>query len=250
MFSQVVKAALLTAGLVAGQGIADPELTGTWSSKSNSVFTGPGFYDPVKENLIEPQHTGISYSFTNDGFYEVAYYRAIANPVDPSCPQGIMQWQHGKFEKLPNGSLTLDPFEVDGRQLLSDPCHQDHAVLTRFIQPQLFKSYYTENDDYHQIQRLNLFEFDGAPLMPLYLANKSPQMLPTSTLNPTNTPTGGAKATSGSKMKRSLGGAHMNLQQPLNHNVVRKRKSTDNLDFWWWVGVGMTGVGGVLFFCV
>jgi hypothetical protein len=33
----------------------------------------------VNEKLIEPKHTGISYSFTADGFYESAYYRAIAN---------------------------------------------------------------------------------------------------------------------------------------------------------------------------
>lgn len=38
------------------------ELVGTWSSKSNTVFTGPGFYDPVSELLIEPDLPGISYS--------------------------------------------------------------------------------------------------------------------------------------------------------------------------------------------
>ena len=40
---------------------ADPnmeELEGTWSSKSNTVFTGPGFYDPVEELLIEPDLPG------------------------------------------------------------------------------------------------------------------------------------------------------------------------------------------------
>ena len=29
--------------------------------------------------MFEPQHTGISYSFTADGFYEEAHYRAISN---------------------------------------------------------------------------------------------------------------------------------------------------------------------------
>ncbi|KAI9877807.1 MAG: Reversal of tor2 lethality [Pleopsidium flavum] len=57
----------------------DPRLTGTWSTKSNKVFTGPGFYDPVKEKMIEPALTGISYSFTDDGHFEEAYYRAISN---------------------------------------------------------------------------------------------------------------------------------------------------------------------------
>ena len=40
-----------------------------------------GFYDPVNEKMFEPSHTGFSYSFTADGFYEEAYYRAISNRV-------------------------------------------------------------------------------------------------------------------------------------------------------------------------
>jgi hypothetical protein len=46
-------------------------------SGANSAVQG--FYDPVGERLIEPKHTGISYSFTSDGFFESAHYRAIAN---------------------------------------------------------------------------------------------------------------------------------------------------------------------------
>jgi hypothetical protein len=38
-----------------------------------------GFYDPVNEKFTEPKHTGISYSFTADGFFESSYYRAVAN---------------------------------------------------------------------------------------------------------------------------------------------------------------------------
>lgn len=38
-----------------------------------------GFFDPVSDTLIEPSLTGISYSFTGDGHYEEAYYRAISN---------------------------------------------------------------------------------------------------------------------------------------------------------------------------
>ena len=87
---------LLGAGLVAAQSAAPPELVGTWASKSNKTLTGPvrrgggrtssgtcsprqGFYDPIHDRLIEPSHTGIAYSFSDDGHYEAAYYRAIAN---------------------------------------------------------------------------------------------------------------------------------------------------------------------------
>ena len=92
----------------------DPQLTGTWTTKSRSVITGPvsaalflamldvhprfstrvaihtrteqdlrkqGFYDPVNERIFEPALTGFSYSFTDDGHYEEAYYRAISNRV-------------------------------------------------------------------------------------------------------------------------------------------------------------------------
>jgi hypothetical protein len=82
--------------------------------------------------LIEPSRPGISYSFTYDGFYEEAYYRAISNPSDPSCPGGIMQWQHGSYVIGSDGSLTMTPIAVDGRQLLSTPCSSTHALYTRY----------------------------------------------------------------------------------------------------------------------
>lgn len=64
--------------------LVDGALVGTWSTKSKAVFTGPGFYNPVTDRLIEPNHPGISYSFTEDGHYEEAYYRAISNREFPT----------------------------------------------------------------------------------------------------------------------------------------------------------------------
>lgn len=66
-----------------------------------------------------------------------ALNRSLA--TDPSCPQGVVQWQHGTYAKNTNGSLTLTPFAVDGRQLLSDPCNSNNAVFTRYHQTELFK---------------------------------------------------------------------------------------------------------------
>jgi hypothetical protein len=43
-----------------------------------------GFYDPVNDHFTEPKHTGISYSFSADGFFEESYYRAVANRTSPS----------------------------------------------------------------------------------------------------------------------------------------------------------------------
>ena len=50
-----------------------------------------------------------------------------------------MQWQHGSYTKNANGSLSLEPIAVDGRQLLSSPCEFSHAVFTRYHQPELIK---------------------------------------------------------------------------------------------------------------
>lgn len=58
---------------------------------------------------------------------------------DPSCPKGIMQWQHGAFTLFVNGSIVLNPIAVDGRQLLSDPCKKDIATYTRYNQTEFFK---------------------------------------------------------------------------------------------------------------
>mgnify|MGYP001206500181 CR=1 FL=1 len=131
--------------------VVDADLVGTWATKANKTLTGPvspsslrehvnqtsnnafqGFYDPVGDNMIEPSRPGISYSFTSDGFYEEAYYRAISNPANPSCPGAIMQWQHGSYVIGSDGSLTMTPIAVDGRQLLSQPCQNKNSIYTRY----------------------------------------------------------------------------------------------------------------------
>ena len=50
-----------------------------------------------------------------------------------------MQWQHGEFKVNSNGSLTLTPYAIDGRELLSDPCKYDEGRYTRYNQTELFK---------------------------------------------------------------------------------------------------------------
>ncbi|RAL66303.1 hypothetical protein DID88_005973 [Monilinia fructigena] len=156
------------------------ELVGTWSTKSAAVLTGPGFYNPVNDSLLEPTHTGISYSFTADGYYEEAYYRAISNPAKPSF---------------------LSPFSVDGRQLESAPCAASHATYTRYNQSETMQKYQVYTDPYTKLTRLDLYQFDGTPVNPMFLAYSPALMLPTETLNPTSK----AASTSTSKMKRWLG---------------------------------------------
>ncbi|PNS14634.1 hypothetical protein CAC42_1656 [Sphaceloma murrayae] len=242
--ASVASAGIVLLSTVNAQGVWPQELVGTWSTKSNKTFTGSGFYDPVKDEFIEPERTGFSYSFTSDGKFEEAYYRAIANPQNPQCPSGIMQWQHGEWTQNANGSITLTPIAVDGRQLISTPCQYDNGVYTRYNQTELFKTYQVYTDPYHKIPRLDLFQFDGAPLNPMYLVYSPPQMLPTGTLNPTSTATSGAKAT-GRKVKRDAG-----MEVPMNWKMGRKSMAQHamNPDWWWWMGMGFTGVGGLLYF--
>lgn len=186
----------------------DTALEGTWSSKSNQVFTGPGFYDPVEELLIEPLLPGISYSFTADGFFEEALYQVSGNPKDPACPVAVLIYQHGTYEVKDDGSLVLSPFEVDGRQLLSEPCEDKGiSMYSRYSQNITFKSYLVQLDDYYGKYQLQLYQSDGKPMQPLFLAYRPPLMLPTITLNPTDAvetqPTANAKRDLKSYVKRS-----------------------------------------------
>ena len=95
---------------------------------------------------------------------------------------------------------------------------------------------------------------------PMYLAYKPPQMLPTQTLNPTAEKTGGAKATG--KAKRDLfwgeqgleGGEEEDRENshyadgPLNRHVLIKRGGEIDAEKWWWIGVGLTGIGGAAWY--
>ncbi|MCJ1313799.1 Reversal of tor2 lethality [Agyrium rufum] len=231
---------------------ASTSLLGTWTTKSRKVFTGPGFYDPVTERMFEPNVTGISYSFTDNGWFEEAYYRAVPNPGNPSCPSGVMQWQHGTYTVNANGSLSLFPLEVDGRQLESSPCSGENAIYTRYNQSEYFERFSVYTDAYHNVPRLDLFQFDGSPMNPMYLAYSPAQMLPTQTLNPTATATGrGTKSTSTSntKQKRSMG----HWQDPVRQNLIKTEPAAPysvwlNPDNWWWMGIGMTALGSVGYF--
>lgn len=157
-----------------------------------------------------------------------------------------MQWQHGTYSLPGNGSLVLTPFGVDGRQLTSTPCSYSDAIYIRYEQPELMKSYSVYTDPYHQVLRLDLYQFNGAPMQPMYIAATPPQMLPTQTLNPTDTPT----ATGKSRVKRQDGGDGDDAEGgrgPMNKNALVSPKEPFNADHWWWAGVGLTALGTIMY---
>ena len=49
-----------------------------------------------------------------------------------------------------------------------------------------FKTYQVYVDSYHGRWTLQIYQFDGSKMQPLYLAYKPPVMLPTIALNPTD----------------------------------------------------------------
>ncbi|CAI7596865.1 unnamed protein product [Penicillium pancosmium] len=212
------------------------ELVGTWTTKSKQVITGPGFYDPINDKFLEPNLTGISYSFDGKGHYEQAFYRAVANPTDPSCPSGIMQFQHGSYSVSADGSMKLHPIASDGRQLLSEPCLKNTASYTRYNNTESFKSFSVSLDAYHQVPRLDLTQSSGTIMHPMFLAYRPPKMLPTNTLNPM--PTADSKDKSKSKKR--------DLSSPDLHLVIKEELI--NPDRWWWFGVLATSLGGAAFF--
>jgi len=171
-----------------------------------------------------------------------AYYPNKNTATEPRCPSAYLQWQHGEYMVNPDGSIDLHPIQVDGRQLKSDHCTNDKAIYTRFNQTERLKWYEVLTDSYRGKKRLNLYQSDGSPVNPMYLRFDSPQILPTTTLNPLITSTvGGAQQTgAGDAGKRKV-----RLKREL---PVRKPEEV-NADRWWWIGVGMTAAGGVGWYC-
>lgn len=152
-------------------------IVGTWSSQSQSVFTGPDFVNPSKLEFTYPRNTGVSYSFSQDGFYEIARYRFNGNGSEPTCITGVIGWVHGTYTLHSNGSIVMVPFG-DGFQQIQDPC----APVSNFIETYNFTELYREWRIFNDATdgfKLHLFQFDGAPVAPQYLINVNPIMHPT-----------------------------------------------------------------------
>ena len=111
-------------------------------------------------------------------------------------------------------------------------------VLTG-VGPQRYSVY---TDPYHQIPRLDLFKFDGAPEQPLYQISTTPEMLPTTTLNtPSTSSTEAARRSKRTAPALEKRGAMESLR---THGLVVHRINADRL---WWIGLAMTGIGGLLY---
>jgi len=184
------------------------DIVGTWSSGAQAVVTGAGFANPENMTFSPPKTTGVSYSFSDDMYYEIARYRFTANASNPACITGVLQWVHGNYTLLNNGSITMVPFP-DGFQQIQDPC----AAQSNFIDPgynytELYQSWQIFQDPVTGL-KLHLFEWDGTPVAPQFLVSASPNMLPTTSLRkkpaaPATT-SDGLISGGGNSTKRDLG---------------------------------------------
>jgi len=162
-------------------------LVGTWSSGSKNVVTGAGFASPSNTSFTYPPTTGISYSFTSNGFYEIARYRFKSNATKPKCITGVMNWCHGTYQILPNNSINMVPFG-DGYQQIQDPCSAVTNFVENYNDTEFYEGYEILQDPVDGY-KLTLYQFDGTPLAPQSQLSTSPNMLPTQALrNVTATP--------------------------------------------------------------
>lgn len=164
-------------------------LMGTWSSGSQNVTTGIEFFNPITQEFTLPATSGISYSFTDDGYFEESRYQFVSNPVTNRCFKASLIWQHGTYAFHSNGSITLQPYPADGYIQVLDPCGAQTSSIYHYAEFELISSWYNFQDDHPGFMAsgtsayaLQLSQFDGAKLPMLFLRNRPPNMLPTKQL--------------------------------------------------------------------
>jgi len=150
---------------------------GTWSSGSKAVLTGAGFADPANMTFTYPKTTGISYSFSTDGYYEISRYRFNSNGSEPTCITGVIGWVHGTYSLNTNGSISMTPLG-DGFQQVQDPCAAISNFVETYNQTEYYKGWRIFQDP-TQGYKLHMFAFDGTPLSPMFQISTTPNMLPT-----------------------------------------------------------------------
>jgi len=170
-------------------------IVGTWSSGSQAVVTGPGIANPANQSFIYPKVTGVSYSFTGDGFYEIARYRFVGNGSEPTCIIGVLGWVHGTYTLERNGSVVMTPLG-DGYQQIQDPCGAVSNFIENYNVTELYQSWRIFQDPQTLGYKLHLFQFDGSPVAPQFQVSATPDMLPTQLLRNVTPPTG-ASSTNG-----------------------------------------------------
>jgi hypothetical protein len=169
-------------------------ISGTWSSGSGAVRTGLGFFNPISKNFTLPATSGVSYSFTEDGFFETSQFTYKSNPQSNRCFTAALTWQHGKFTFNANNSLSLFPYAADGFVQVISPCGAQTVEVYHYNQFELIPMWYNYVDAHPGFQNgtgsayaLQLYNDGGdgaagAPKNVMWLVSRPPSMLPTEQL--------------------------------------------------------------------
>lgn len=129
----------------------------------------------------------------------------VSNGSQPNCIQGTVLFQHGTWQALANGSIVATPIAIDGRLQVEDPCAAQSNIIMQFNTTVLFQSWRIFQDP-QRGPKLQLYQFDGSPLSPLYLIANPPNMLPTQLLSVNMTLGPDGSLTLDNKAVRTLGG--------------------------------------------
>ena len=99
----------------------------------------------------------------------------------PNCAQAQLIWQHGNYSQNANGSLTLTPFQGDGRQMIQNGCTEVSSAVSYYNQEEFMTGYNIRLDWHFGAggYYLHMFGFDGTPKPWMWLTYNPPQMLPT-----------------------------------------------------------------------
>ncbi len=163
---------------------------GTWSSGSQNVTTGLEFFiNPITQEFTLPATTGISYSFTDDGFFEESRYQFTSNAVTNRCFKASLICSTALYQFHTNGSITLTPFPADGYVQVLDPCGAQTSSIYHYSEFELISSWYNYQDNHPGFMptgtsayALQMQQFDGSKMPLMWLRNRPPNMLPTKQL--------------------------------------------------------------------
>lgn len=115
-----------------------------------------------------------------------------------------MNWCHGTYDLVANGSIILTPLG-DGYQQIQDPCAPVSNFIENYNDTELYQMWNIYQDAVRGYT-LQLYQFDGTPLAPQWLLSTSPNMLPTQQLrNVTSTTTTSAVVLLASAGERNWG---------------------------------------------
>jgi hypothetical protein len=98
-----------------------------------------------------------------------------------------MNWVHGTYDLLSNGSILLYP-NGDGYQQIQDPCAPVSNFIENYNDTELYQSWRIFYDNDTGDIKLHLFQFDGSPLAPQFRVSATPNMLPTTQLRNVTAP--------------------------------------------------------------